>query len=121
MTEEKIKKGPSQGGTHPAYYPEYKNSDGIWKPLEIGMTKGWGIKPSNFSPSPDEIVGLMSYEAATALIWATKANSLDRLFKEFRILEYQLTYSIETTEKGYLYIERFKPELTKIEETSNDQ
>lgn len=107
MTEEKIKKGPSQGGTHPAYYPEYKNMDDVWKRIEITEhTPGVQMWPC--SHNPGEIVGLMSYDAAMALAYSFRAARIMG-WLETRIIKYQLTYSIETTEEGYHYIDKFDP------------
>lgn len=104
-------KGPSQSGTHPAYYPQYQNSDGVWKDITTQRCES-GVKLWPFQPDPGDIVHLMSYEAAMAIIYQFKAARGDG-WVFTRIAVYQLTYSVDTEKRGYIDIRHdFDPAIT---------
>lgn len=94
MTEKENIKGPSEGGMHKAYYPEYKNLDDVWKPIPIQQVEH-GVKLWPCHGNAGDIVGLMGYDAAMAIAYTWKASRVEG-WLSVRVVEYQLDYSITT-------------------------
>lgn len=108
MSEE-IKARPTSSGKCVGYIPEYKNDDGIWKPIPLDET-GKYVQRAHLHTGLFHEVHLLGYEAAMAIAWAYLANEKVGMLRETRLVPYKVEYEIKA----------FKDEIKAQEINSRD-
>lgn len=113
---------PAQHGVGSAYGVEYKDEHGNWKWLEAVKSKQFGITVNRLQPCVEDIIGLMSYDAAMSMAWALRANTEFVPGIDVRIVRYKLTYNIEAKAKAYTDIPRqISEDAVKTDEPTKDK
>jgi len=84
---------PTNGGTCMGYKVEFKNDDGIWKPVPDSNDSACKIPRDTYRPEIMSIMDMCGYEAAMAVVWSYRACGL--LPRALRIVPYEINYDIK--------------------------
>jgi len=98
MTEKKEQPEKSQKGIEMGYVPEYQNSDGVWKqielPKELRQCISRNLPIARCNHSLHIIAGCYGYEIAQAVIWLYMARP--EMIYKVRIVPYRIEYDIKS-------------------------
>lgn len=97
---------PTQGGTFPAYLPEYLEIDGKWQPIPTKHVSQ-GIPLPLMGRGILDAIGLFGYAQAHALAWQFKAqHEAQGIDVDVRVATFELHFDIKAKrlEDGHVLV-----------------